>query len=120
MKFLCDVHISFKLVKTIQVLGFECIHVNDILDRWHTKDAEIAKYVDENNYILITKDADFRDSFFVKNTPKKLIKINLGNISNKELIAIFENTVSKIETISNNNSSFIVEVDHDNLTFLKK
>ena len=120
MKFLCDVHISFKLVKTIQVLGFECIHVNAILDKWHTKDSEIAKYVDENNYILITKDSDFRDSFFIKNSPKKLIKINLGNISNRELITIFENNLSKIDTISNNNSNFIIEVNSTELTFIKK
>ncbi len=53
-------------------MGFECIHVNAILDKWHSKDAEIAKYVDENNYILITKDSDFRDSFFIKNSPKKI------------------------------------------------
>lgn len=109
-----------KLVKTIEVLGYPCIHVNTILDKWYTKDSEIAKYVDENDYILITKDSDFRDSFFIKNTPKKLIKINLGNISNKELIFIFENNLSKIESISINNSNFIIEVNLDDLTFLKK
>jgi predicted nuclease of predicted toxin-antitoxin system len=65
MKFLCDVHISFKLVNAICNLGFECNHVNTILDKWYTKDAEIAKFADENDYIIIRKDADFRDSFFL-------------------------------------------------------
>jgi predicted nuclease of predicted toxin-antitoxin system len=32
MKFLCDVHISFKLVKHLGALGFETIHV-----KYHTK-----------------------------------------------------------------------------------
>jgi predicted nuclease of predicted toxin-antitoxin system len=82
MKFLCDVHISFKTVKFLIGKGYECVHVNTILEKWHTTDNDIAKYVDENNFILVTKDADFRDSFFLKNNPKKLVKINLGNIPN--------------------------------------
>jgi hypothetical protein len=39
MQFLCDVHISYKLVNAIESLGFKCIHVNAILDKWYTKDA---------------------------------------------------------------------------------
>ncbi|WP_395045252.1 DUF5615 family PIN-like protein [Flavobacterium sp.] len=74
MKFLCDVHISFKLVNAIKNLGFDCIHVNSILDKWFSKDSEITKFADENDYIMITKDADFRDSFFIKQSPKKTNK----------------------------------------------
>jgi predicted nuclease of predicted toxin-antitoxin system len=118
MKFLCDVHISFKLAKAIRDLGHDCIHVNSILDKWYTKDEAIAKYSDENNYTLITKDADFRDSFFVKKTPKKLIKINLGNVSNEALIMIFEKNILKIEKIINDNKNIIIEIDSDIIRFL--
>ena len=76
MKFLCDVHISYKVVKFLAKSGFETIHVNQILDGWNTKDKDISEYVDSNDLILLTKDYDFRDSFFIKGTPKKLIKIN--------------------------------------------
>ena len=41
MKFLCDVHISYKLSKAISDLEHETIHVNNILDKWFTKDADI-------------------------------------------------------------------------------
>ena len=47
MKFLCDVHISMKLSKAIEKSGYSCIHVNSILEKWHTKDEEIMKYADE-------------------------------------------------------------------------
>jgi hypothetical protein len=43
MKFLCDVHISYKLMIALNKLGFDCIHVNNILDKWFTKDAAIAQ-----------------------------------------------------------------------------
>ena len=82
MKFLLDVHIAYKLIKVLNELGHEVIHVNNILNKWFTKDADICKYADDNNCIVVTKDTDFRKSYFLKNTLKKLIKVNLGNISN--------------------------------------
>jgi len=97
MKFLCDVHISYKIANYLISLGFETIHVNTILQKWNTTDSEICKYADLHNLIIISKDSDFRDSFFVSRTPKKLIKINLGNISNQELIDILAKHIEAIE-----------------------
>lgn len=111
MKFLCDVHIPFKLVKFIESKGFECVHVNFILDKWHTKDEDIIKYVDANNYILISKDSDFKNSYFIKKSPKKLIKINLGNISNQELTTIFTSILPQIIKTESKNEHFILEIN---------
>ncbi|MBN1767399.1 MAG: DUF5615 family PIN-like protein, partial [Prolixibacteraceae bacterium] len=36
MRFLCDVHISYKLTKYLIALGFDTIHVNEILDKSET------------------------------------------------------------------------------------
>lgn len=94
----------------------DCTHVNTILDKWFTKDDAIANYADLNGLILITKDGDFRDSHYLKNTPNKLVKINLGNISNADLILIIDNNLTKIEKL-NLNDSFILEIDKDNLIF---
>jgi predicted nuclease of predicted toxin-antitoxin system len=115
MKFLCDVHISIKLVKHLNK-EHNCIHVNTILDKWHTSDSAIANYSDLNNLILITKDFDFKNSYFVNKTPKKLLKINLGNISNAQLIEIFDRFLSEIEEINNKHDYFMIEIDN---TFIK-
>lgn len=117
MKFLCDVHISYKISNHLNSLGFETLHVNEILDKWYTKDEKICEYADSNDLIVITKDSDFRDSFFVKNTPKKLIKINLGNISNKELIDIFSNNIEAIKNISTK-SNFLIEIDKEDIVII--
>lgn len=90
MKVLCDVHISYKLVKYLNNKGITSIHINEILDRSNTKDSEICKYADKNDFVLVSKDIDFRNSFFIQNTPRKLIRIILGNITNQELITIFD------------------------------
>lgn len=116
MKFLCDVHISYKVVKFLSESGYETVHVNTILDKWHTKDKDICKYADANELIIITKDYDFRDSFFLQKTPKKLIKVNLGNISNDELIKFLSDIFSALEKL-NNNSSFLVEIGKTYTTF---
>ncbi len=44
MKILCDVHISLKVVKFFQSQGIETEHVNQILDKWFTKDNDICTY----------------------------------------------------------------------------
>jgi predicted nuclease of predicted toxin-antitoxin system len=118
MKFLCDVHISYKIVNFLNSFGHETIHVNQILDKWHSKDKDICNYADINDFVIISKDYDFRDSYFIKKTPKKLIKINLGNISNQELMDILSVNLDSFEKL-NREKSFIIEIDKNNITFLK-
>jgi len=40
MKFICDVHIPYKLSKHLEKLGYESTHINLHLDKWYTKDKE--------------------------------------------------------------------------------
>ncbi len=120
MRFLCDVHISLKLSKRIEQLGFSSEHVNNILDKWSTPDKDIAQYVDQNDLILITKDQDFRTSFLLNRTPQKLIKINLGNISNNVLMTIFEERIEIIGSIDEQNESYMIELGHDDLWIVTK
>lgn len=46
MRFLCDVHISYKLVNHLKSSGCEVIHVNEVLNKWYTKDNDICNYAD--------------------------------------------------------------------------
>ena len=41
MRFLCDVHISYKIANYLKSLGFETIHINEILNKWKTKEPRI-------------------------------------------------------------------------------
>ena len=109
MRFLCDVHISYKVVKFLSEIGHEVVHVNQILDKWNTKDKDICNYADANGLIVITKDYDFRDSFFLRNTPRKLIKINLGNSSTLDLIQLLSENIGAIERLDIK-SSFLIEM----------
>ena len=47
-------------------------------------------------------------------TPKKLIKINLGNISNNDLIEILEKRLEVIHALNDEYESFMVEISKNN------
>lgn len=118
MRFLCDVHISYKLTKHLISLGFDSIHVNEILDKSETKDSDLCRFADQNNYVIVSKDSDFRDSYFVKQTPKKLIKINLGNIPNQQLINIFNDNIDLIQKLDSK-INFLLEIDKDMINLIE-
>jgi len=107
MNFLCDVHIPIKLAKFLQSKGHSAKHVNQLPAKWHTDDSEICRMADQNECIVITKDEDFRASFLLKRTPRKLIRISLGNISNNALIDFFSNHLALIEEIDQNQYFFL-------------
>jgi predicted nuclease of predicted toxin-antitoxin system len=118
MKFLLDVHISYKIANALKEIGHEAIHINTILDKWYTKDSAICKYADENELILVTKDADFRKQYFLSGTPKKLIKINLGNIPTSKLISIIQKNISQISSFFSSANGYI-EIGVDKLTLYR-
>lgn len=118
MKFICDVHISFKLVSRLKSLGYEALHVNELRNKWYSSDDEIRAYADLHDLILITKDYDFKNSYFVHRSPCKLIKIKLGNISNQQLIEIITDNLQAIEKL-NGEDRFMVEIDKDLIVFIR-
>lgn len=113
MKILCDVHISIKITKLFASKGISSVHVNDILDKWFTSDIKISDFADENDFTVITKDSDFKNSHFIKKSPKKLIKINLGNISTVRLLEIFESCYTLITEKFDNNLECYFEINSD-------
>jgi predicted nuclease of predicted toxin-antitoxin system len=117
MKVLCDVHLPKRLVAFFNEQDIKAIHGSDILNGWSTKDKDFCKYADDNNYVMITKDNDFRNSHFLQGTPRKLIKINLGNISNYSLILIFRDQLhSFIKTLKH--KDVYIEINKDSTTVL--
>ena len=107
---MCDVHLSFKVVAAFQEMGFEAIHVNGVLSGCTTPDSEIARYADENDFTMVSKDADFKNGFFIMNSPKKLIRICLGNISTSDLIQILKNNLDLIKSLQKH-KTFLVEIN---------
>ena len=118
MNFLIDVHLPINLSKFLdKQTGCTSIHVNQILKKWNTTDKEICKYADENDLVVITKDADFKSSHFVNRTPKKVIRVTLGNISNTDLILLFTKYLTFILPLSAK-ADLYIEIDKEQIVII--
>jgi len=118
MIFLIDVHLPISLSKFLnKQKDCSAVHVNQILQKWHTTDSEICKYADENNLIVVTKDNDFKNSHFINKTPKKIIRVTLGNISNNELIILFTKYLPSILSLFDIDA-FYAELSQDQLIII--
>jgi predicted nuclease of predicted toxin-antitoxin system len=115
MRFLCDVHIPLRLSNYLNACGHHAEHVNAMPNRWHTDDAEIRSYADAHDLTVISKDKDFRNSYLITQSPRKFIRVCLGNLSNDMLVSIFERTLPVLERLDAESLSYMVEVYPDAL-----
>jgi predicted nuclease of predicted toxin-antitoxin system len=96
MKFVVDAHLPRRLALFLQEAGFDALHTLDLTRGNRTPDSWINQLSLNEQRIVITKDADFVDSFWLQQEPWKLLLVSTGNIRNAELIALFHANLEKI------------------------
>lgn len=96
MRFLVDAQLPRRLASLLRIQGHDAIHTLDLPAANRTSDQEIVRLADDEQRIVITKDADFVHSFHIAREPEKLLLISTGNISNAELDALFFTNLSAI------------------------
>jgi len=96
MKFLIDANLSWKLKLTLEKMGYDVVHTDDLPNKEFTTDEEIRTFARIHNRIVITKDNDFLQSHILRNNPHYLLLISTGNISNTELSIIIESHFENI------------------------
>lgn len=115
MKFLVDAQLPRRLAIFLNQAGYDAKHTSDLPAQNATPDAYINNLSLQEERIVITKDADFVESFFIQDKPYKLLLISTGNIKNKDLEAIICQNIQQITQlftkyryIELNHSEFIV------------
>lgn len=96
MKFLVDAQLPRRLAVAISFANHDTIHTLDLPDGNNTTDAQINDISEQEQRIVISKDADFVNSFWLEKKPYKLLLISTGNITNKELEELFLPQLSEI------------------------
>jgi predicted nuclease of predicted toxin-antitoxin system len=97
--FLIDAQLPKSLAILLREKGFDTIHTLELPNRSATKDAEIRLLSIQEERTVITKDADFYDSYTLKQEPYKLVYLTVGNLSNKELLALFSKNLTHLEAV---------------------
>lgn len=72
------------------------MHTLDLEQKNATSDADINDISIREKYIVITKDADFVESFLLQDKPYKLLLVVTGNIKNAELEKIISQNIEQI------------------------
>lgn len=85
MKFLVDAQLPRRLCHRLRECGYDAMHTLDLPLGNRTSDAEIIRITDTERRVVVTKDDDFVQSFWLRNQPQRLLLIATGNIGNAEL-----------------------------------
>ena len=89
MNFLIDAQLPRRAAGWLTAAGCDAVHTLDLPDGNRTTDAQLLDLADSAGRVVVTKDADFVDSHLLHNRPAKLLLISTGNISNRDLEALF-------------------------------
>lgn len=96
MRFLIDAQLPKHLAESLKWRGHDVLHTLDLPAGNRTPDWRINQISLEEQRVVVTKDADFVNSFLLAGVPFKLLLVSTGNISNKALEELFAKNVSAI------------------------
>lgn len=96
MNFLVDAQLPKHLVASLNWHGHDALHTLDLPLGNRTPDWQINNISVAEQRVVVTKDADFVNSFLITGVPYKLLLVSTGKISNQALEDIFVRNLSAI------------------------
>lgn len=114
MKFLVDAQLPRRLTRWLQTAGYNAIHTLDLPTGNKTTDEAINDLSLQDNYVVITKDADFVSSFILQGKPYKLLLVSTGNITNQQLELLFQQNIQQIADLFKTHK--FIELDRSSIT----
>jgi predicted nuclease of predicted toxin-antitoxin system len=96
VRFLIDAHLPRRLAHRLRDAGHDALHTLDLPAGNRTTDEEINELSVRDQRVVVTKDADFVNSFVLSSRPGKLLLISTGNISNPEMEALLSSNLERL------------------------
>ncbi|MDX6445936.1 MAG: hypothetical protein QOH71_3010 [Blastocatellia bacterium] len=115
MKFLVDAQLPRRLTAQFRQAGIEAIHTLDLPDANRTSDRIINELSTKEQYIVVTKDSDFVESFLLRREPWKLLLVSTGNISNSDLESLLQSGMVRI--VEGFRTLDFIELSRDSIIF---
>jgi len=113
VKFLIDAQLPARLAEFLNRGGHDAMHTIVLPDGNCSTDSQIAQRADTDGRVVVTKDQDFRDGHLLARSPRQLLVVATGNITNDALLSLFELHLDAI--VSALDEADFVEVSQDAL-----
>ncbi len=111
MKLFFDENLSPKLVPKLinKFPGSE--HVRNVGLKGSSDD-KIWEHCKKENFIIVSKDTDFRERSFLEGFPPKIIWLDVGNVGTKKIVQLLEKEYNRIQNFANqkDNSLLILSI----------
>jgi predicted nuclease of predicted toxin-antitoxin system len=114
VKFLIDAQLPGRLAEFLIQAGHDAVHTSELPDGNRSADRQIAQRADSDGRIVITKDGDFRDGHLLARSPRQLLVVATGNITNDALLELFELHLDAVAAALD--QADLVELSQDTLT----
>lgn len=108
-RFLVDQQLPKTLANYLAKHGYDARHIKDYPGGATLPDAEVARLSDAEGRFVVTKDDDFRITHLLGKPPRRLLHVTCGNISTRDLLAMFDDHWPELLTAVNKHK--YVEVD---------
>ncbi|GGF20075.1 DUF5615 family PIN-like protein [Hymenobacter cavernae] len=91
LRLLVDAQLPKRLARWLAAEGgCDCLHTLDLPEANRTSDGAISNLSVQEQRVVISKDADFVNTFLLHGKPYKLLLISTGNITTNELLSLFQ------------------------------
>jgi predicted nuclease of predicted toxin-antitoxin system len=108
MKLLFDENLSHKLVRSLEDLFPDSVHVRDVGLK-ASDDLEVWKYAQDNSLIICSKGSDLHQRSFLLGFPPKILWVRLGNCSTSEVEALLRKHFASIALFADDDyASFLI------------
>jgi len=110
MKLLFDQNISFRVLRLLPSNFSDCRHVRSI-GLNDCDDAKIWQFARQNDFTIVTFDADFFDISVLRGFPPKIVWLRTGNLTTSEIAELIILNYSDIVSFIDNADQSCLEID---------
>jgi len=96
MRFLVDAQLPMKLAQLLREAGHDCVHTSQLPEGNRSTDAALVALADSEDRVVVTKDRDFRDGHLLRRSPRRLLIVSTGNITNVALLSLFADNLQAV------------------------
>lgn len=115
LKFIIDTQLPPALKFIFMKHGLDAIHTTDFSRGHLMNDKQIKEIAVKQNRIVVTKDNDFFENYFLSGAPPKVLFIEIGNSRNAELFRFIEEKIARVKKLFANNKCDLIVLEKEKI-----